>query len=409
MNKTLNKINENIEKLTSSLDLITIDKHKKNTINLINKLFYDVIESNELKEYFSTILNSFVLKKISERIENLTKILPSIIHRENFIEERVIISLNDLKGQLIRSYSAILKDSSEFNNYKSELTNKNVLKRDFLLNPYYSYNSDEFIEDIAPRNFEKLIDKGLDDTIQFFKNSFEGDYDKERSRQQLTRYIVEIDNKINILSKLIFLNNEKLKKLKNNISNDECEDNTLDNKTEININMFDNDLNQIMFLNKTILNDEYLNSILIKFKKYAFKAYPFLNNTINNNGLNYKNVFGKFNNQLLIDLYEEFKFFLEINTNVDEFVEVFTKTENRIGKKINLTNGILDDYGSIITKLYPYFSKPDFNVKKDYDSWWAENFTFNGVEKDVKSIGKIKNPHSYKHISQIQQIIAVLE
>ncbi|WP_010523148.1 hypothetical protein [Aquimarina agarivorans] len=406
------KIKPKIEVLVDSKDLKLIEVYCRELKIIVDDAYFETLGSLENARVFKTILHSFIFEKISYRISQLNNDLPpiSVVNRKGVsINEKVIFNLKSFKEQLIRSYLPELNDLPEVKKFKEEQIKAKNAKRDFLLNPNYSYEGDEYVEEIQYKYFKKLIDKGFNDTKQFFKNLFDTTSDKQDAKRQLTMLIEEFNGKISRLDRAIVYYNEKLSYLGENLPTGGIENYVTPTGDKISVNSRESNIWKIAELSNELSNDEYLKQKLIDFKEYAFEVYPFLGEKLNVNSHLKKTVFGTFNYELLHNLYDEFCFFLGKETSKEKFVEVFTSFGNYKKSKINLTNGIGTDYGTIISKFYEYFEHNNFKRKSIYNSWWADRFTFNGVEKDIDGIGRIKSAKSSKNTSQIRLILQVLE
>jgi len=407
MKEAINKIRVELDKLIQIQNSSLLKDQELIVKELIEEAFYLLFDSPDLNTSFNTMLNVFVLKKISLRIDELSKLLPPLILRGNGKDERIIKSLSVFKNSLIRSYFEQLKGSSEFERYKDEEIDQNSSMRDFLINPNYSYEGDEFLENIPFKHFKKLIDKGYDETLTVFKKLFDSDNDKENSKIQLTRFITEIDDKFDRISKAIIAYNERLSYLRSSLTDEGTIEHILEDGSVITVDVFENNLGEIMEVENELSNEEYLKEKILNFREYALKCYPFLSNTISNNVKT--DVFGSFNYDRLIKLYEEFNFFFRKETSSDKFIDVFTSFEEYSNSKIDLVSGIQADYGSIIRKMYTHFSASNFSKKSEYDKWWSDRFTFDGIDKSPTDVGRIKTMKSSKNTSKIIQILAVLE
>lgn len=348
----------NIKQLEKTVnELICQYDNSDEVLKLISEMYIELD-----KDKFITVLNLKLFSVITERIKELNRL--NYKSRSGQLKENERLNgltiLNKLLNKVFIDYKAILKD----NDYsKEKILERKNLNRDSVLYPI----SDVYPVEYLPSSlFKELLDENSSFTFQYFKNLFDTNDSIKKLKSEIILFVDDLKNRLIEINRNI----QRLAK-----------------------SMHINDVDLKHIVQIEIDNNHYHIVVLEKLMLRLIESYDFLKSE---SGLsNSISVFGGKDFDKLEKFYNKFKVFLEPHVSFKVFSKIFILGENS-EMRLNLVNGTLNDFGYLIHTLQTYFTE---EIKKDYNQWWAENFTYNNSIKDKKGISTMKS-NSIKDVSR---------
>lgn len=357
--------------LNKCLKTSEIEDLKTQLLKLGSLISEFVDENAENEKYISTVLNSKIIIPLSENLFDIygTNSKKGVILQEFYLN-------------LLEEYSKYLEGFPDYENYILNKVKEKVFKRDYLL----SVKVVPKIEIPSTLYFKGIADEYLEKNYKYFKERFSFEGFNENSKGELITYISDLRLALEEINKILPSEEGNLEALENSETPTGIKEYYIDGGIEY----FDLGMEYGWSLvNKAneIENYKYQIESLQKLHKKPLKAYPFLEayeplKTIP------KTVFKGIDYNALDGFLFELKEFLESNVNEEDLKNIFTIKGTVNSSKINLTNGTLSDFGSLMAKLKPFFIN-SINNRKEYAQWWAGRFTFNSTEKNKKRISNI--------------------
>jgi hypothetical protein len=367
------------------------------------------VANKEDTNFFATFLNNSILKPITKQIEILEAKLSSA-SRSNISRRKVQLKIIDrFKSQRIiflRDYHRYLKGFSEYEDFIEQQSKLRSKKRDFLLSTKIidslEFNSVEY--------FKRLIDESYKNTFEYFKNDSENTKDIEISKQELLLFVRQLEETKDKLKMIILKEEAELSLLEKTEVPSGFKDYELENGDVITVDLFDQYVHEIVEKGDVFSNYKYQQTIIEKLSEKLYGSFLFLQE-FKPFKESPKTVFHSLKFEELNPFCEELREFIGMQLKLETIKEVFTVGYSVDNPKINLTNGNLNDFGCLISKMKPSFIN---SIKANYSTWWAERFTFNSIDKNKKSVSNlISNIEKGKRFSskshQISEIINSLK
>lgn len=389
----------------------SIDVSSSEILELIEHYF---IELDTPK--FNTILSNNVVKSIANKIEELEHVKNSLGSSRTNSEERrsIFAKINDLKDllkQVFTIYHHYLKgdkffqiyekeENEKFSNYEDKIINGSLneaILESIMYPTYFDVEKIQYLSNVVREQIKSLnLDK-----VNY-------NYAKDRT----TSFYNKTKDSIYTISKTIDKTDSALKyaeiKFKTINENEVYED----DENSITYNLKDYYYQNVIDLYYNLGNLNKHKNILIDLFQDLAKSYPYLAD-LGGFTPSKITVFGDSNFEVVKQLAFELKEigFVSNQTTVNDLIEVFILNDEKIKKKIDLTNGNLNDFGCLLFKMKPLFIS---SIKANYNTWWEERFTFNSIDKNKKSVSNmITNIETGRRFSsknnQISKIIESLK
>lgn len=368
MNNKTQEITARIELLVSSINESNVIDTKKELFESINELHLQCMEK---ENFFSTYINSFIRDLSNFIYESKSPFIQRI--------------LDDSRIKLLNEYKLYLKELSEYKKYEKECfeaakkTKSSLLQTNIL---------SIFIDNYPIGYIPTIIDSLAVLKKEELKTKFKTLQDKEKQKQLLLFFYDDLLKHISTLK-------HNLKELKNELETstkelknipDGFEEYTLPDGEPIEVSYFDSYHSEVkQIIDEIEITGYHLNK-LINLEKELYQSYIFLKE-IRPKRLSKETVFNKIKPEQLDYFIDSFTDFTGPELSKNRLRDIFL-IEHIPKSKINLINGTLADFGSLIHKLKPYFIQ-ELSNPKNYNSWWADRFTFNNAVKNKKTISNM--------------------
>lgn len=381
MEKIINRIDKLIEGCLKTQDENSINEKLENIKKEISNLHIKLFSRSD---FFASYLNNNVIKIITNKVDELyEEAKNSAYSKKSRVKYQTINKLYLFQLSITNDYHIYLKGFSEYKSFiKEQIEFKNKKRNSFLSLDLAT--KDVFIDS---KYFEKKVDNLSEVIINYFISNFENDSNIENSKQELLTYYNRLINMKYILEELLNkkqteFENEEKKENQTDINTYTLEDGNsiiVDNLYEYGYNLVELEtiIKNINYHKKAIkqLKEKLENNFLFLQEYKIVKQIP-------------KSIFeGKTLNQIETFLNHLKEFFSD-TTDVEDLQQVFSIGFIPEYRKLNFTNGNLNDFGYLIYKLKPYFIEA-LKAGKTYNSWWSNRFTFNTIEKNNKSISNM--------------------
>ncbi len=380
-----------------------------NKISLLEEGVAELFVANkEDTNFFATFLNNSILKPITKQIEILEAELSSA-SRSNISRRKVELKIIDrFKSQRIiflRDYHRYLKGFSEYEDFIEQQSKVRSKKRDFLLSTKIiaslEFNSVEY--------FKRLVDESYKNTFEYFKNDSENTKDIEISKHELLLFVRQLEETKNKLKMIILKEEAELNLLEKTEVPSGFKDYELENGDVITVDLFYQYVDEIVEKGDIFSNYKYQQTTIEKLSEKLYGSFLFLQE-FKPSKESPKTVFHSLKFEELNSFCEELREFIGMQLKLETIKEVFTVGYSVENPKINLTNGNLNDFGFLISKMRPYFID-SIKTKSDYAQWWSKRFTFNSKDKDKKSVStNVSNiERGARSPSKKQKILKIIE
>jgi hypothetical protein len=309
------------------------------------------------KDSFITVVNLKVLKPIQDNTNVASQFIETKRSRSFRSTRLKMLSKRDflvnLRNQILIDYKEQLKETETYKKFLIEKANDRFL----ILNPILDYP----IEVFPLKSFEEILKKSYNASISYFEKQ---SLLNENYKNELFLFVNKIREELKRLAnKLILLGKEKK----------ECSNGDSD--------YFYCLYNEIQLLS---LQSSYLNRLINKFES----SHLFLKIFVTKKEIPLT-VFGDRDMTKLEKLFFELEYFLDKSVKSEDILNVFT-LDFQLIQKIDLKNGTTNDFAYLISEMNTYFIK-EISDRKEYNQWWADRFTFNGVEKVKKAISTMRS------------------
>ncbi len=403
-----------IETLLNLVDKKINSQSTDTSSKILELIEYTFIELDTPK--FSTLLSNKVIKPIANKIEELEHLKNSLGgSRTNFKLRRSIFTkinyLKDLLKEVFTLYHLYLnrdkffqlyekEEKEKFFNYEDKII-KGSLDEDILQSAMYpTYFDVEKIQKLTNVIKEQIKSLNLDkDNYNYAKDRTTSFYN--RTKDSITSISIAIDKTNTTLKDA----ETKLKKVNENEIYE-------DDENSITYNLYDYYHQNVIDLYYNLDNLIKHKTLLIDILKNLNKNYTYLKDSEGFTRAKIT-VFGDSNfevvNQLALELKD--KGFVSNQTTINDLLEVFTKSEEEPINKINLTNGTLNDFGYLMSKMRESFVV-SIKDKANYSKWWSDRFTFNSKEKTIKDVSNMisaVNKDLSRRPTKIATILKIVE
>ncbi|WP_282073188.1 hypothetical protein [Polaribacter atrinae] len=392
---------EQLKKVSSLIEQID-DVKNKDDYNLIrNQIIEELLNVflDASKGAFITAISLKVLKPIQDEINVAIHFIETKRSRSFRSERLKMLSRKDflinLRNQILIGFKEQLK---EVELYKEFLIGK-ANNRFLILNPTQDYP----IEIFTSNRFDNILKEATNKVTSYFENqlltmpTYKDELFLFDSR--VDKCIIENEIEIEKINQYLIDKKEEQKENIKSLSDTEkeyfyshpSEKHNLTSTIEVNRIGF------IDYLFESQIDFSYHNEL--EMLKMHITALEKLQNNLPQSYLFLKinkpkketplTVFGDREVSKLEDLFFELEYFLDTSIQVEDIVNVFS-LNYETSKKIDLRNGTTNDFAYFINKIQPYFIN-EIADRKEYNQWWADRFTFNGVEKVKKAISTMRS------------------
>ena len=365
---------------------------------------------------FSIILTNKVVEPLSSRLKELELKSETLGTSRSYVKERkkIDLSLQRLQNLLItifKKYSAILKDDEYYKDYfQNKLQEITVLEKGLLEG---NIGDSSLTSILYPIYFDAdKIESLRRGVISYFAILYLEPKNYEYVKSRIKVFHKKLQDSIGLINISIDLNRKQLNNLDSNIKSINNEGVITINEGNETLDIKDYYIDSLSSLSIELENLNIHKSILQEMFEELKESYPFINQ-LSVNFSESINVFGDSNFEKVKELANDFKLyeFVTFETEIEDLVDVFTLNDSMPKRKINLTNGSLNDFGYLILKMRPYFLD-SISTKSNYAQWWSERFTFNLKVKNKKEVSNMMsavNKIAERRPSKSQAILKIVK
>ena len=355
-----------LDLLKEEVDLKKQSHLADDLIRSVDQFFHDTSGSN----YFVSNLVNKVLVALKMKSDSI-QIAPNVSRSQVKDQKTKILLKTNLERclfKLVKIYKGQIRNSDFY--YELQIEGKSEVES--ILNLEVSL----LVIQQSLESFESLIDHNILKILKYYDKQFRIN-DTPKFQQELFTFFKEVDLKITYSTE--------------NSNTTHLERCKLDVEKDIDIDLLFNVVQEFKFYSL------YLDK-MANLKDKLCEKFIFLKGL---NSVDLKTtVFGDKNYSKIDQLYDDLYSLIEIEPSKEEFINVFSLSskssikvnlKNKYGAKLKFT---LSDYGYLITALQEFF-KDKLHESTEYNKWWAKNFKFEGVEKSVEDVRRMRSNASH--------------
>ena len=365
---------------------------------------------------FSVILSNKIVEPIVFRIKEFEIKKKSLGTSRSYYKERseaknALQALQSLLVIIFKTYSAFLKDDEYYKDYlQSKLQEITKLEKGLLEG---NIEDSSLTSIMYPTYFDTDKVEGLSrEVISYFSNLYLEPNNHEYVKNRILVLYQNLQDSIGGINKSITINTKQLNKTTKNLKSINDDQVVTINDDKESIVLKDYYLDSITSLSLELENLNAHKGILQDMFEALEEDYPFVSQ-LSVSFSDSMNVFGDSDFEKVKGLVNDFKHyeFVTFETTIEDLIDVFTINDSVPKRKINLTNGTLNDFAYLIIKLRPYFVDSISNGP-NYAQWWSERFTFKLKDKNKKAVSNIMsavNKNAERRPSKPQTIMKIVK